>query len=76
MGIQGLARRLEPYATRFSSDQLDGYSAVVDGPALAYHAHKLALATSVSASRMPSYSDIVSQALCWLTALEANDIKV
>lgn len=76
MGIQGLARRLEPYATRFSSDQLDGYSAVVDGPALAYHAHKLALAATASASRMPSYSDIVSQALCWLTDLEANNIKV
>ncbi|KAF5849030.1 hypothetical protein GGP41_010123 [Bipolaris sorokiniana] len=76
MGIQGLARRLEPYATRFSSDQLDGYSAVIDGPALAYHAHKLALTATASASQMPSYSDIVSQALCWLTALEANNIKV
>jgi hypothetical protein len=76
MGIQGLARRLELYATRLSSEQLDGYSAVIDGPALAYYAHKLALAAAASASRMPSYSDIVSQAVCWLSALEANNIKV
>lgn len=76
MGIQGLARRLEPYATRFSSDQLDGYSAVVDGPALAYYAHKLALTAAASASRIPSYADIVSHAIGWLSALEANKIKV
>ncbi|USP74062.1 hypothetical protein yc1106_01336 [Curvularia clavata] len=76
MGIQGLARRLEPYATRFSSEQLQGYSAVVDGPALAYYAHKLALSAAANASWMPSYADIVSQAIDWLSALEANNIKV
>ncbi|KAL6152278.1 hypothetical protein ACJBU6_09155 [Exserohilum turcicum] len=76
MGIQGLTRHLEPYATRLSSDQLDGYAGVVDGPALAYHAHKLALAAAASASRMPSYADITAQALCWLRALESSNIKV
>jgi hypothetical protein len=76
MGIQGLARRLEPYATRYSSDQLDGYSAVVDGPALAYYAHKLALASAASATRIPSYADIVAEAIRWLTSLEHNNIKV
>ncbi|KAI4644674.1 uncharacterized protein J4E78_009493 [Alternaria triticimaculans] len=76
MGIQGLARRLEPYATRLSSEQLDGYSAVIDGPALAYHAHKLALASAASATRIPSYADIVAEALRWLTSLENSNIKV
>lgn len=76
MGIQGLARRLEPYATRYSPQQLDGYSAVVDGPALAYYAHKLALTTFASASRIPSYSDITAQAICWLKSLESINIKV
>lgn len=76
MGIQGLARRLEPYATRYSSEQLDGYSAVVDGPALAYYAHKLALATCASTSRIPSYSDINAEAIRWLNALESINIKV
>jgi len=76
MGIQGLARRLEPYATRLSSEQLDGYSAVIDGPALAYYAHKLALASAASATRIPSYADIVAEALRWLTSLENSNIKV
>jgi len=76
MGIQGLARRLEPYATRFSSDELNGYSAVIDGPALAYYAHKLALVASTSVSRIPSYSDINTEAINWLNSLEANNIKV
>ncbi|KAI4943398.1 hypothetical protein J4E91_009307 [Alternaria rosae] len=76
MGIQGLARRLEPYATRLSSEQLDGYSAVIDGPALAYYAHKLALASAASAIRIPSYADIVAEALRWLTSLENSNIKV
>lgn len=76
MGIQGLARRLEPYATRYSSEQLDGYSAVVDGPALAYYAHKLALATCASTSRIPSYSDINAEAIRWLNALESININV
>ncbi|KNG46926.1 dna replication initiation factor cdc45 [Stemphylium lycopersici] len=76
MGIQGLARRLEPYATRFSSDELNGYSAVIDGPALAYYAHKLALVAFTSASRIPSYQDINTEAINWLNSLEANNIKV
>jgi len=76
MGIQGLARRLEPYATRLSSEQLDGYSAVIDGPALAYHAHKLALASAASATRIPSYADIVAEARRWLYSLEKSNIKV
>jgi hypothetical protein len=76
MGIQGLARRLEPYASRYSSEQLEGYSAVIDGPALAYYAHKLALAASASPLRIPSYADIVAEATRWLTSLESSNIKV
>ncbi|KAF1829042.1 hypothetical protein BDW02DRAFT_592894 [Decorospora gaudefroyi] len=76
MGIQGLARRLEPYATRYSSEQLEGYSAVVDGPALAYYAHSLALVASASTARIPSYADVVAAALRWLTSVESGNIKV
>jgi hypothetical protein len=76
MGIPGLARRLEPYATRYSPEQLEGYSAVIDGPALAYYAHKLALSTSASPARIPSYVDIIAEAIRWLNALEQMNIKV
>ncbi|EDU51486.1 XPG-I-2 domain containing protein [Pyrenophora tritici-repentis] len=76
MGIQGLARRLEPYATRYSPKQLHGYSAVIDGPALAYYAHRLALATCASAARIPSYSDINAEAIRWLKSLESININV
>jgi hypothetical protein len=76
MGIPGLARRLEPYATSYSQDQLSGYVAIIDGPALAYHAHKLALAVSSSTARIPSYVDIVQQAIRWLNSLEELNIKV
>jgi hypothetical protein len=76
MGIPGLARRLEPYATRYSPEQLEGYSAVIDGPALAYYAHKLALSASTSPARIPSYVDIIAEAIRWLNGLEQMNIKV
>jgi hypothetical protein len=79
MGIQGLARRLEPYAARYSPQQLDGFSAIIDGPSLAYHALKLALvasAASASQSRLPSYADINVEAIRWLNSLEDHGIKV
>lgn len=73
MGIPGLARRSEPYAEYRSARQLDGYHAIVDGPSLAYHAHKLALAGS---PRVPSYADINTEAIRWLNSLETANIKV
>lgn len=80
MGIAGLARRLDPHASQYSSAQLSGFNAVVDGPSLAYHAHKLALAAHAAAdanvSRMPSYMDMIQQALRWLRTLDAINIKV
>lgn len=76
MGIAGLARRLEPHATTFPTDHLNGFAAVVDGPSLAYHAHKLALSAAGTASSIPSYADITLQALTWLRALERVNIKV
>jgi len=62
-GIMGLTQHLEPYATRFSPENLDGCSAIVDGPSLAYHAHKLALDAARELPRIPSYADINSQAI-------------
>ncbi|KAL6711250.1 hypothetical protein ACN47E_005781 [Coniothyrium glycines] len=76
MGVPGLARRLEPYATHCSREQLRGYSAIIDGPALAYHAHKLATITSSSPSRLPTYADINDEAIRWLNSLEEYGIKV
>ncbi|KAF1974794.1 hypothetical protein BU23DRAFT_91019 [Bimuria novae-zelandiae CBS 107.79] len=79
MGIAGFARRLDRHATRYSPEDLSGSNAVIDGPSLAYHAHKLALAAAVNksnVSRIPSYADIAQQALRWLRALDAINIKV
>ncbi|CAO2648090.1 Nn.00g090120.m01.CDS01 [Neocucurbitaria sp. VM-36] len=76
MGIQGLARRLEPYASRYSLQEVEGFSAIIDGPALAYYAHKLALADSATQTRIPSYTDIIATAIRWLNSLEDMNIKV
>jgi hypothetical protein len=73
MGIPGLARRSEPYAECRSAEQLKGYQAIVDGPSLAYHAHKLALAGS---PRVPSYADVNAEAIRWLNSLETANIQV
>lgn len=76
MGIQGLARRLEPYSTRYTPQQLEGYTAIVDGPGLAYEAHKMALTAAANQSRIPSYADINNEAINWLSSLEHQGIKV
>ncbi|KAF2687263.1 hypothetical protein K458DRAFT_295682 [Lentithecium fluviatile CBS 122367] len=76
MGIAGLARRLDPYASRYTPEELGGCHAIVDGPSLAYHAYELAHAVSSNQSRLPSYADINAQAIRWLKALEDVDIKV
>lgn len=78
MGIAGLARRLEPHGDRYTSQDLSGYNAIIDGPSLAYHAHKLALAVrdTDNVPRLPSYADITQQALRWLRTLEVINIKV
>jgi hypothetical protein len=74
MGIPGLAGRLEPYATRCTPAELEGYVAIIDGPALAYFAHRVAAETNKS--RLPSYADINAAAIRWLNHLEATNIKV
>jgi hypothetical protein len=76
MGIQGLSRRLEPYSSRHSPQQLQGYSAIIDGPGLAYEAHKLALSAAANQSRVPSYTDINNEAIRWLNSLEDQGINV
>ncbi|PVI07285.1 hypothetical protein DM02DRAFT_320733 [Periconia macrospinosa] len=76
MGIPGLTRRLEPHATRYQPEDLSGYQAIIDGPSLAYHAHRLALYEIGDEPRVPSYADINRLAFRWLVALEALNIKV
>ena len=76
MGIAGLTRRLQPHATRYRHEDLSGYQAIIDGPSLAYHAHKLALLEIGDDPRIPSYADINRLAIRWLEALEALNITV
>jgi hypothetical protein len=74
MGIPGLATRLEPYAIRTSSADVDGYVAIIDGPALAYFAHRVA--NQGTKYRLPSYADINQVAIRWLEHLESINIRV
>lgn len=74
MGIPGLAVTLTPYAVPYNSVSLDGYAGVIDGPALAYHAHKLA-SESVRAG-LPTYADINNIAIRWLKSLETINVNV
>jgi hypothetical protein len=74
MGIPGLATRLEPYATQYTSAELQGYVAIIDGPALAYFSHRLA--TEAHKPRLPSYADINAVAIRWLKHLETINIKM
>ncbi|KAH7400891.1 XPG domain containing-domain-containing protein [Phaeosphaeria sp. MPI-PUGE-AT-0046c] len=76
MGIPGLARRLAPYSSRCSEQDLKGYSAIVDGPSLAYEAHRLAFSAAATQTRIPSYADINNEAVKWLSALEEQGINV
>ena len=74
MGIPGLTTTLGPYAVPYNSVSLDGYAGVIDGPALAYHAHKLA--TEAVRAGVPSYADINNVAIRWLKSLETINVKV
>jgi hypothetical protein len=76
MGIPGLARRIEPYAIRYSAQDLEGYTAIIDGPSLAYEGQKLALSFASSQSKVPTYADINNAAIQWLESLEHQGIKV
>lgn len=74
MGIPGLASRLEPYASRCPSSDLHSYIAIIDGPALAYFAHRIA--SEGKKSRLASYADVTAAAIRWLDHLEDAKIKV
>ncbi|KAF2006827.1 hypothetical protein P154DRAFT_597115 [Amniculicola lignicola CBS 123094] len=74
MGVAGLTRFLEPYAVQCTSGDLKDYLAIIDGPALAYHAYSLA--STASGTRTPSYADVNASAIRWLKSLEEMDIKV
>jgi hypothetical protein len=74
MGIPGLLFHLEPYAVQYTSADLAGYSAIIDGPALAYHAQRVS--AEIKSSHLPSYEDINAVAIRWLKSLEDNNIKV
>ncbi|KAF2191209.1 hypothetical protein K469DRAFT_696929 [Zopfia rhizophila CBS 207.26] len=74
MGIPRLASSLEPFAVQHTARGLQGNrKAIIDGPALAYHAFNLA---AESQPGVPSYTDINEAAIDWLRRLEQNNIKV
>lgn len=73
MGIPGLIPRLDPYAIRCTPAELEGYVAIIDGPALAYAAHRSAAEANKC---LPSYADINAVAIRWLKHLENINIKV
>jgi hypothetical protein len=74
MGVAGLSTNLEPYAESCALEKLAGYTATIDGPGLAYHAHRIA--SEADPSRCPSYSDIYETALQFLARLEDMNITV
>lgn len=74
MGIPKLTKSLEPFAVQRPLVQLTYYSAVIDGPALAYHAWSLAAETRRSG--IPSYADVNHAAIRWLHRLETFNIQV
>ena len=94
MGIPHLTRLLHPHATsiEFSAaptrDEhgvvLESASrncdAVVDGPALAYHAYSRALALRSTARNaleaIPSYREVGDVAVAWLDLLQEHGINV
>ncbi|KAF2735049.1 hypothetical protein EJ04DRAFT_512045 [Polyplosphaeria fusca] len=74
MGIVGLSTNLEPYAESYTPGQLHGYTAIIDGPGLAYHAHNLA--READPTCLPSYADVYEDAIRFLEGLEAMGISV
>ncbi|KAF2473350.1 uncharacterized protein BDR25DRAFT_387534 [Lindgomyces ingoldianus] len=75
MGIRGLAISLEPYAARYKIEELDGHTAIIDGPSLAYHAYHLA--GKKCPLGIPSYRHINQEAIRWLRSLQENfSIKI
>lgn len=59
MGVSGLKRHLEPFASR---DRVRG-AIIIDGPALAYHIHYL---SATEASLIPSCEVLERKCLEWL----------
>ncbi|KAK4103754.1 hypothetical protein N658DRAFT_445199 [Parathielavia hyrcaniae] len=75
MGIPQLKRHLEPYAERAP---VEPGSAVLDGPALAYHVLNLCSQTarSSSPSEQPSYERLGKTAIAWLHRIQACGLSV
>ncbi|ORY10394.1 XPG domain containing-domain-containing protein [Clohesyomyces aquaticus] len=68
MGVRGLAGGLQPYAVSYKMEELDGRTAVIDGPSLAYHGYHLA--TTRGTNGIPSHHDINQEAIRWLRSLQ------
>ena len=78
MGIPRLTLRLEPYAKRVSFEVHDQTlkTAVIDGPALAFHILNLCLAQrdrpQSNLDSLPSLRELSQATLIWLETLEQH----
>ena len=70
MGVPRLRHHLQPYADRVT---LNGGTAVIDGPALAYYIHGLC---STSAVKVPSCEALGQVCLGWLDELTSHDLSM
>lgn len=75
MGVPGLKRHLQPFATYVD---LDKRRVIIDGPALAYHILYLCLAKASRNSplELPSYRLLGETVVAWLDQLEACGVSV
>ncbi|KAK3987840.1 Deoxyhypusine hydroxylase [Cladorrhinum sp. PSN332] len=75
MGIPRLKRNLEPFADK---GIIEPCKAVVDGPALAYHALNLCSRATLKSSpfEQPSYELLGRTAIAWLTKIEEYGLEV
>jgi hypothetical protein len=75
MGIPQLRRHLEPYAERAA---IEPGTAVLDGPALAYHVLNLCSRTTRKTSpfEQPSYERLGKTAIAWLERMQACGLMV
>lgn len=76
MGIARLATHIKPYASRYEPEAPDSTrKAVIDGPALAYHAYELT-ARAISETDQVSYNAVNITAINFLRELADRNIQM
>jgi hypothetical protein len=76
MGIARLATYIKPYATPYAPEGTDSTrKAVIDGPALAYHAYEVT-ARGIAEKDEVSYEAVNSTAVDFLRGLAEHNIQM